>query len=167
MAEAEPTKGVAELYDYSSSVMEGILGEHVHHGIYFFDDPSYQGEERTFASLPRADLIRIIQAAQVRTIDEALRFAAVSDDPSRRPKQIVDVGCGIGGGSKYLAKKYGATCHGITLSPIQAKRAEALTAAEGLADKVNMNDAACTCSETPSHINSLREDYQIYKIPYL
>jgi hypothetical protein len=37
-----------------------------------------------------------------------------------------------------LAKKYGARCQGITLSPVQAQRAQALAAAEGLADKVHM-----------------------------
>lgn len=56
---------------------------------------------------------------------------------------MVDVGCGIGGSSRYLAKKYGATCQGITLSPIQAQRAQALAAAEGLADKVNIRHLAC------------------------
>lgn len=55
------------------------------------------------------------------------------DDP---PRQIVDVGCGIGGSSRYLAGKYGARCQGITLSPVQAQRAQALAAAQGLDDKV-------------------------------
>lgn len=136
MEETEPTKGVAELYDRSSSVTEDVLGDHLHTGIYFVDGSSHQEEEKAFASLPRPDLIRIIRAAQVRTIDEALRFAAVPDDPRSRPKQIVDVGCGFGGTSKYLTKKYGATCHGITLSHVQAEKAQALAAAEGLADKV-------------------------------
>lgn len=56
-----------------------------------------------------------------------------ADDP---PRQIVDVGCGIGGSSRYLAGKYGARCQGITLSPVQAQRAQALAAAQGLDDKV-------------------------------
>jgi tocopherol O-methyltransferase len=48
----------------------------------------------------------------------------------------VDVGCGIGGSSRYFAKKYGAKCSGITLSPVQAERGNALAAAEGLSDMV-------------------------------
>ena len=72
MEEAELKEGVAELYDESSWVMEGIWGDHLHHGIYFVDDPSYRDEEKAFASLPRAAQIRNIQAAQIRTIDEAL-----------------------------------------------------------------------------------------------
>lgn len=51
----------------------------------------------------------------------------------------MDVGCGIGGSSRYLAKKYGAECCGITLSPVQAKRAQALSAAQGLSDQVLKN----------------------------
>ena len=60
----------------------------------------------------------------------------LSEDPAKRPKRIVDVGCGIGGSSRYLARKYGAQCQGITLSPVQAGRASVLAKAEGLADKV-------------------------------
>lgn len=44
----------------------------------------------------------------------------------------MDVGCGIGGSSRYLAKKFGARCQGITLSPVQAQRAQQLADAQGL-----------------------------------
>ena len=60
----------------------------------------------------------------------------LSEDPANCPKRIVDVGCGIGGSSRYLTRKYGAKCQGITLSPVQAERANVLAKAEGLADKV-------------------------------
>ena len=60
-------------------------------------------------------------------------------DPTKRPKSVVDFGCGIGGSSRYIASKFGAKCQGITLSPIQAQRANALVAAQGLSDKVNAN----------------------------
>lgn len=64
-------------------------------------------------------------------------FYLLADDPVKKPKSIVDVGCGIGGSSRYLARKYGAQCKGITLSPVQAQRAQALANAQGLADKVS------------------------------
>ncbi|KAK8545567.1 hypothetical protein V6N12_026398 [Hibiscus sabdariffa] len=35
--------------------------------------------------------------------------------------------------------RYGAQCQGITLSPVQADRANALAAAQGLADKVYLS----------------------------
>lgn len=53
-----------------------------------------------------------------------------------KPKIIVDVGCGIGGSSRYLARKYGAECKGITLSPVQAQRAQTLAVAQGLQSMV-------------------------------
>ncbi len=33
--------------------------------------------------------------------------------------QMVDVGCGIGGSSRYISRKFGCTANGITLSPKQ------------------------------------------------
>lgn len=119
-------KGIAEFYDESSSLWENIWGDHMHHGYY---DPN--------ATVSVSDH----RPAQIRMIEEALRFAAVPEDPMKKPKSIVDVGCGIGGSSRYLAKKYGATCRGITLSPVQAQRAQALADAQGLADKVSFQVA--------------------------
>ncbi|KAJ0970920.1 hypothetical protein J5N97_018879 [Dioscorea zingiberensis] len=125
-AEEGLRKGIAEFYDESSGLWESIWGEHMHHGFY---DPSLP------ASLPDH------RSAQIRMIEEALRFAGVPEDSSKWPKRVVDVGCGIGGSSRYLAKKYGAQCQGITLSSVQAQRAQALAVAEGLADKVSFKVA--------------------------
>ncbi|KAK8507506.1 hypothetical protein V6N13_141525 [Hibiscus sabdariffa] len=118
--------GIAEFYDESSGIWEDIWGEHMHHGFY---DPDSDGSGSDH------------RAAQIRMIEESLRFAGVSEEPAKKPKRIVDVGCGIGGSSRYLAKKYGAQCQGITLSPVQADRANALAAAQGLADKVSFRVA--------------------------
>nr|POE82168.1 putative tocopherol o-methyltransferase, chloroplastic [Quercus suber] len=63
-----------------------------------------------------------------------------AEDPTKRPKGVVDVGCGIGGSSRYIASKFGAKCQGITLSPVQAQRANALAAAQGLSNKMLWNN---------------------------
>lgn len=55
---------------------------------------------------------------------------------SEEPKNVVDVGCGIGGSSRYIASKYGAKCEGITLSPVQAQRANALASSQSLSSQV-------------------------------
>lgn len=67
----------------------------------------------------------------------------------KRPKCVVDVGCGIGGSSRYLAAKYGATCKGITLSPFQAQRANALADAQGLSHKVIRNSSTIYFLDIP------------------
>ncbi|XAR52073.1 Tocopherol O-methyltransferase [Bertholletia excelsa] len=131
---ADPTEksqvlksGIAEFYDQSTGLWEDIWGDHMHHGFY---DPDYSSSS-----------LSDHRSAQIRMIEEALRFARVPEDPAKRPTNILDVGCGIGGSSRYLARKYDAQCQGITLSPLQAQRAQALTAAQGLADKVSFQIA--------------------------
>ncbi|KAI3721767.1 hypothetical protein L2E82_32785 [Cichorium intybus] len=119
-------QGIAEFYDESSGVWENIWGEHMHHGFYDPDAVVQISDHRS---------------AQIRMIEQALQFASVPEDSQKRPKSIVDVGCGIGGSSRYLSRKYGAECYGITLSPVQAKRANALAAAQGLANKVSFEVA--------------------------
>lgn len=56
--------------------------------------------------------------AQIDLMEKLLSWAEVS-----AAETILDVGCGIGGSTIYLAKKFEAQAVGITLSPVQAKRA--------------------------------------------
>lgn len=67
------------------------------------------------------------------------------EEEEQRIKRVVDVGCGIGGSSRYLATKFGAECIGITLSPLQAKRANNLAAAQSLSHKVFSDPFSCVC----------------------
>ncbi|MFN7853596.1 MAG: class I SAM-dependent methyltransferase, partial [Dolichospermum sp.] len=95
-------KQIQEFYDASSSLWEQIWGEHMHHGYYGVDGK--QVKER--------------RQAQIDLIEELLKWANV-----KSAENILDVGCGIGGSSLYLADKFGANATGITLSPVQAARA--------------------------------------------
>ncbi|XP_015878384.3 tocopherol O-methyltransferase, chloroplastic [Ziziphus jujuba] len=133
LTDEELQKGIANFYDESSGIWEDIWGDHMHHGFYDIDARPSVSDHRT---------------AQIRMIEEALRFAGLSDETGTGEeaeainiKSVVDVGCGIGGSSRYLAAKYGAKCEGITLSPYQAHRANALASAQGLADKVSFRVA--------------------------
>jgi len=83
------------------------------------------------------------QQAQVDLIDEVLKWAEVptgaGDDGIGSPvlpTKCVDVGCGIGGSSRHIARKYGCTANGITLSPYQAQRGNEL------AKEQNINNLA-------------------------
>lgn len=93
---------IQQFYDASSGLWEQIWGEHMHHGYYGAD--GREKKER--------------RQAQIDLIEELLQWAEVT-----QAKNILDVGCGIGGSSLYLAQKFGATATGVTLSPVQANRA--------------------------------------------
>lgn len=54
---------------------------------------------------------------------------------------MLDVGCGVGGSSRHIARKFGCAAQGITLSPVQAARAGELSAAAGLAGRVRFDVA--------------------------
>ena len=85
--------GIAFFYDRSSKLWEDVWGEHMHHGYYVPED--------------RTDHIQ----AQIDLIDEVLKWAGVDDDTP--PKKVVDVGCGIGGSSRHIVRKYnGCTAQG-------------------------------------------------------
>ena len=69
------------------------------------------------------------RAAQVRMVDEVLDWAGAS--ASARPREVLDVGCGVGGSSRHLARRFGAraTEHHAQR---RAGRARAPSAAAGL-----------------------------------
>jgi tocopherol O-methyltransferase len=65
--------------------------------------------------------------AQIDLIDRLVEWAAIES-----VTHLLDVGCGIGGSSLYLAQRWQARATGITLSPVQANRAEVRARAAGL-----------------------------------
>ena len=81
-------------------------GEHIHHG--YFLDPADTKE-----------------VAQARLIDLLLERSQLPTG-----SQVLDVGCGIGGTSRYLAKKMDCIVTGITISGQQVKLARDLSAKE-------------------------------------
>ncbi|BAY18093.1 type 11 methyltransferase [Anabaenopsis circularis NIES-21] len=93
---------IQQFYDASSGLWEEIWGEHMHHGFYGADGTKKKDRRQ----------------AQIDLIEELLNWADV-----KTATNILDVGCGIGGSSLYLAEKFHARATGITLSPVQAARA--------------------------------------------
>ena len=111
---------IKNFYDASSGLWEQVWGEHMHHG-YYGPDGKQRKERRQ---------------AQIDLIEECLAWAKV-----QTASQILDVGCGIGGSSLYLAEKFGASAEGITLSPVQANRATQRAEAAGLSQRVGFQVA--------------------------
>ena len=105
---------IQAFYDSSSGLWEEIWGEHMHHG--------YYGAEGTQKKDRRQ--------AQIDLIEEILQWAEVE-----QVDKVLDVGCGIGGSSLYLAEKFHAQATGITLSPVQANRAKERAEELGLASQ--------------------------------
>lgn len=114
------TSQIQQFYDASSGLWEQVWGEHMHHGYYGAD-----GNEK-----------KDRRQAQIDLIEELLKWSGV-----QQAQNILDVGCGIGGSSLYLAEKLNARATGITLSPVQAARATERAAAAGLAARTQFQVA--------------------------
>jgi tocopherol O-methyltransferase len=115
---------IQQFYDASSSLWEEVWGEHMHHGYYG----------------PEGNLSKERRQAQIDLIEEFLRWGMGFSEPSQFSK-ILDVGCGIGGSTLYLAEKFQAEATGITLSPVQANRATERAQNAQLGQQVNFQVA--------------------------
>jgi len=103
-------KTVAFAYDAwtNDKLLERLWGEHIHLGFY----------------PPRKKNINF-REAKVQFVHELVKWSGLDKLP--KGSRILDVGCGIGGSSRILAKSYGFNVTGITISPAQVKRARELT----------------------------------------
>ncbi|MBR8839542.1 MAG: methyltransferase domain-containing protein [Stigonema ocellatum SAG 48.90 = DSM 106950] len=110
---------------YDQWTLDGILefywGEHIHLGHY--------------GSPPRS---KDFLAAKSDFVHYMAKWGGLDKLPPATT--VLDVGCGIGGSSRILARDYGFAVTGITLSPIQVKRAVELTP-EGLNVQFAVDDA--------------------------
>jgi tocopherol O-methyltransferase len=108
---------VIEHYDLVSPYYRSLWGEHLHHGYWIRGDESKE----------RAQLQLIEHLAQLTNVKPG--------------SDILDIGCGFGGSSLYLAKNYGAAVIGITNSPVQVQMAIKAAAKECLNAKFLLMDA--------------------------
>jgi tocopherol O-methyltransferase len=111
MAGAGLVGSVRTHYDRLAFFYRTFWGEHIHHG--YWEDDETPAE------------------AQVRLVERLADRAAVP--PGAR---VLDVGCGFGGSSLWLARHRDCRVAGITISPVQARRAAQQARAAGLDDRV-------------------------------
>jgi MPBQ/MSBQ methyltransferase len=104
------TASVADAYDRwtDDQLLERLWGDHVHLGHY--------------GNPPRP---RDFRAAKVDFVHELVRWSGLDQLPAG--SRVLDVGCGIGGSARILARDYGFEVLGISVSPGQIARARELT----------------------------------------
>ena len=109
----ESSESVANSYDEwtEDGILEFYWGEHIHLGHY--------------GSPPRrTDFLQ----AKIDFVHQMVQWGGLDRLPAG--STVLDVGCGIGGSSRILAKDYGLSVTGVTISPQQVVRARQLTPTE-------------------------------------
>ncbi len=104
---------VANSYDQwtEDGILEFYWGEHIHLGHY-----GLPPRRKNFLTA-KSDFVH-----------EMVRWGGLDQLPPSTT--VLDVGCGIGGSSRILARDYGFAVTGITISPQQVNRAQQLTSKE-------------------------------------
>jgi len=104
-------------YDAISPYYRSLWGEHLHHGYWIRGDESKE-------------------KAQLQLIERLAQLAGVKPG-----SEILDIGCGLGASTLYLAKNYKAAVTGITISEVQVEMATKAAATEQLDAKFLLMDA--------------------------
>ena len=119
----ESADSVAQSYDEwtQDGILEFYWGEHIHLGHYGL--PPRQKDFRQ---------------AKYDFVHEMVKWGGL--DNCAPGTTLLDVGCGVGGSSRVLAKDYGFDVTAVTISPGQVKRATELTPA-GVSARFFVDDA--------------------------
>jgi tocopherol O-methyltransferase len=108
---------VVEHYDAISPYYRALWGEHLHHGYWIRGDESKE-------------------QAQLQLIEHLAQLANIKPG-----SEILDIGCGFGGSSLYLAKTLAANVTGITISSVQVEMARKAAAQQSLNANFLLMDA--------------------------
>lgn len=125
-------------YDLASDYYVSLWGEHIHHG-YWPTDESKAKESKETA---QANLIRLLLS--ISGLDK-------KEGEDSKPLTVLDVGCGVGGTSRYLASNLGARVTGITISTRQVELATKL--AEKLAAESTEGETTPAPSNTDGFLS--------------
>lgn len=91
-------------------------GEHIHHGYY----PTAESKANDTKETAQLNLVKLL--LEISQLTPPRTENGVSSS-----LRVLDVGCGIGGTSRYLASELGTTVTGITISSKQVEIAKRLT----------------------------------------
>ncbi len=98
MPQDDTVDAVRDHYDRLSAFYRLLWGEHIHHGYWNGSESSAQ--------------------AQVNLIERLATRARIP-----RGSRVLDIGCGIGGSTFWLAQNLDCSVVGLTISPVQARMA--------------------------------------------
>ena len=93
--------GVIQFYDASTDMWLDSWGEHLHHG--FYSTPNMTDHKQ----------------AQIDMIDRSLEWSFDKPAHDISIRRLADIGCGVGGSSRYIAQKLRCSGSGISLSQRQ------------------------------------------------
>jgi tocopherol O-methyltransferase len=108
---------IVQHYDFVSPYYQSLWGNHIHHGYWIRGDESKE-------------------QAQLQLMEHLAELANIQTGST-----VLDIGCGFGGSSIYLAQKYKARATGITISPVQVEMARKAATAEHLDARFLLMDA--------------------------
>ncbi|KAI1345318.1 S-adenosyl-L-methionine-dependent methyltransferase [Xylaria sp. FL0043] len=121
-------KRIQRHYDVTSDQFLKVWGEHIHHG--YFKSPTDTNDQ--------AQLNQVIQLAESSGVSAGCR--------------VLDVGCGIGGAARYLARERGCKVTAITNSRRQVEITRQLTVAE----VARMGSPSTSPQSAPSSTNFMQ-----------
>jgi tocopherol O-methyltransferase len=108
---------IRRFYDVGSPYYYMIYGEHIHDGYYITGKESKEEAQENLVKF-------LAEKANI-----------------KRGARVLDVGCGVGGSSIWLAEKLGAVTTGITISPVQVKIATQLAKKEQVNSSFHLMNA--------------------------
>ena len=114
---SEQKLAIQRFYDRLSPHFQRLWGPHLHDGLYLTGDETRE-------------------VAQQQLVEFLAERAEIP-----RGSHVLDVGCGMGATSVWLAEKQGCRATGITLSPIQVEMATSLAQKRGVDAEFHLMDA--------------------------
>lgn len=124
-------EGIGSFYDSSSSIWETVWGEHMHTGHY--GDEGQDAGKKTHLQAQDDMIDKLIDFASAGSAadDDACAWsnALHGTQAFGDAVDVLDMGCGVGGATRHIARLVHCNALGVSLSPYQVARAKERSAA--------------------------------------